>query len=120
MLTAITLVAAIAQPCPLVKHRGAITPVQSCVVSRPLIVTAAPDPDPLELEVITRYQIIETAQPCPAYVPQQAGWFDGFDSPVSPRASWGVAMRAPEIDPGSALTSITLLLGCLVVLRSKS
>ena len=115
--------AVLPQPCPLVKHHGkAITPIQSCVLERPLVVQAAPEPDPQEIGIVTRYQVIEAPQPCsvtPRYT-QASGWDDWFGGTESPRYyGGGVAMRAPEIDPNSAMTALTMLVGCLVVMRSK-
>jgi len=112
MITTIVTALALMQPCPLIKHHKDIKPIQSCVLTRPLVVVSpepAPDPDPVELSVVTRYQVIESTQQC-----EQLRSYRYMTMAAGPGL-----LRAPEIDPGNALTSITLLVGCLVVMRSR-
>lgn len=91
-------------------------PVQSCALTRYVLAPAAPGPDPapIELSVVTRYAIVETATPvCAVHYFTQAGSFP-------PWISGGVA-RAPEIDPAGAVSAITLLvMGLAVILGKRS
>ena len=111
------------------KHaKKGITPIQSCVIARPMIesMVVEPDPQPVVTTVVTKYVYAEV-QPC------GTGMSGGFAQPSyssfapvpiggSRWASIGGSthhFNAPEIDPDSAIAAITLLLGALAVIVDR-
>jgi hypothetical protein len=113
MLAAIALATIVAQPC-LKPHKGQpIRPIQSCVIARPTIeVMGVPDEaiDPIAI-VAVKYVLIDTPAPlCGWHHASTGGGWTGFT---------GNHVRAPEIDPGSAMSALSLLFGSLIVIRSR-
>ncbi|MGD0502422.1 MAG: hypothetical protein ABSD02_06755 [Steroidobacteraceae bacterium] len=50
---------------------------------------------------------------------QPSGWFSFFEPACTPVGHHGSPVTAPEIDASSAISALTLVLGGLVVIRSR-
>ena len=114
MIATIVLAAALVPPCPLIpshhhKRRALVAPpVASCVLP-PSVLTIAPEEsiDPVQTTAWPKYVILESASPDCAYA-TGGGYAVG-----------GIRARAPEIDPASAASGLTLLFGALAVIRGR-
>lgn len=122
-----------AAPVQCVHHKhvaGAPSPVQSCVATRYTVLTpaaSADDTPALESVIATRYVIVDANALCaPVYVVHtDSGWFDwlggggGGGGHIGVPSLGGGHFKAPEIDPGSAISALTILAMSLAVIRSK-
>ena len=114
-MSALILAAAIATPCLRPHPRHKHVPQQSPVCAPlPTASRLPPEPEiePGTIAPVTRYVTITVQAPqnfCTAYDP--VPW-QGFVGGRQVRA-------APELDPGALSSGVTLLIGCIAVIRGR-
>lgn len=105
------------KPKPHAKH--AVVPVQSCIVKPALPVIAEPL-DEIDMHVYYKYIIQTESVPCVLENAQpQHPWPVTTWIPYGPVNSRPSFIHAPEIDPNSAGSALTLLAGGIAILVSR-
>jgi len=133
MISLILAAVIAANPCMIPHKHKPHEPVQSCTVPKPIILPCpAPEApiEPIELPPMRYYVPVFVDAPAPITADDSptpmwdtvSGWFG--DGPwvssgpphIGGNGGWH---RAPEIDPQSAGSAVTLLLAALAILRGR-
>lgn len=103
-------------------HHKSAAPVCYCDPGTHTVLFVERDPEPIELNILRYYVPLTSTDMTPEIGVWNWDWdaSDHYDwgLPTVPVGQWvAQSTKAPEIDPSSGLAALTLLAGCIAVIR---